>query len=280
MKGQRRGLNRRAALIISLLLLAFGIAGAVKQGMFGLQEAITSQIPLTSDIVQASGLGLDQIAITGHRFTSDDAIFKALELDTARSLWGFDPKSARLRIEELPWVASAELTRVYPGQLEVRITEREPYALWRHDGREELIDKTGRVLQAVSAGSVTHLPVVAGEDAARDISNLMVLLARYRPLADSYKWAERVNGRRWSLHLTAGGRIELPADGEAFALSELESNGQLEKLISGSPTIVDLRAPGRIAIRPAPAATASSSQRSVAGIGSVIEKLGQSGGRQ
>ena len=277
MQVQRRPLHRRAAFIMSAVLLGVGIAGALKQNMFALPEAITSQIPVATDMAQAAGLGLDQIAITGHRFTSDDAIFKALDLNSTRTLWAFDPKAAQRKLEELPWVYDAELSRVYPGQLDVRITEREPFALWRHDGREELIDKTGRVLQAVSAGSVTHLPVVAGENAEREAGNLMVLLARYQPLARVFKWAERVDGRRWSLHLEAGGRIELPADGEALALSELEAKGQLATLLAGPPTIIDLRASGRIAIRSAPAATASSGQRSVAGIGSLIDRIEQSG---
>ncbi len=279
LKRQRRPGQRRVIFVISLVLAGIGLAGAYKRGLIAVPEAIAAHIPPASDVVQAVGLGLDQVAITGYRFTSDEAIFKALDLDKVRSLWAFDPKAARLRLEELPWVDSADVTRVYPGQLDVRITERTPFALWRHEGREELIDNSGRVLQAVPAGSVTHLPVVAGEGAARQAGNLMVLLARYQPLASSITSAERVNGRRWSLHLITGGRIELPADGEASAISELEANGQLSSLLSGPPTIIDLRAPDRMAIRPAEGALAASRQRNLAGIGSRIEKNARYGGQ-
>lgn len=272
---------RRAALAISAVLAGIGLAGALHQGKLAIPEAISAQVPAAADIVQAAGLGLDQVAITGHRFTSDEAIFKALDLDTMRSLWALDTKAARLRIEALPWVASAELTRLYPGQVDVRITERAAFAVWRRDGREELIDRTGRVLQAVAVGSVTHLPVIVGEDAAREANSLMVLLARYRPLADAFKLAERVNGRRWSVHLTTGGRIELPADGEALALAELEASRRLEELLAGAPAIIDLRAPGRVAIRPAAPglASAPARQRSLAGIGALIEDIGRNGGQ-
>lgn len=276
---QRRVPHRRAILPMLAVLAGIGLAVALNKGTLALPDVIAAQIPPTSDIVQEVGLGLDQVSISGLHSTSDEAVFKALDLDRTRSLWSLDTKAARLRLEELPWVASAELTRVYPGQLDVRITERAAFALWRHDGREELIDKTGRVLQAVYAGRITHLPVVAGEDAAHEAANLLVLLARYKPLAESFSWAERVNGRRWSVHLNTGGRIELPADGEALALSELEANGQLSALLADAPTIVDLRAPGRIAIRPAEGVTSSSKHRSVAGIGALIEEIGRKGGR-
>lgn len=273
-------LHRRAALIISAVLAGIGIASALHKGGVALPDVIAEQLPPAADVVQALGLGLDQVAISGHRFTSDEDLFKTLDLPGTRSLTAFDTKAARLRLESLPWVATAELTRVYPGQLNVRITERSAFALWRHDGRDVLIDKTGRELQAVPAGSVTHLPIVAGEDAAREMHNLMVLLARFRPLQEAYDSAERVNGRRWSVRLKTGGRVELPADGEALALSQLETSGDLATLLAGPPTIIDLRAAGRIAVRPVDPKVAEAAQRNVAGIGSLIERVGAGGGQR
>lgn len=277
---RRRGrAHKRAALIISAVLAGVGLAAFVQKG--SLPSAIAERLPPSHDVAQAVGLGLDQVAITGHRFTSDEAIFKALDLAGTRTLTQFDPKAARQKLEALPWVASAELSRVYPGQLNVRISERTPFALWRHEGREQLIDKTGRVLQAVTAGSVTHLPIVAGEDAPREAHTLMVLLSRYQPLNQAYGWAERVNGRRWSVHLKSGGRIELPPDGEALALSQLEAGGNLGTLMSGPPMVVDLRAGGRIAVRPVdPKAAGAPHQRNLAGIGSLIERIDADGGER
>ncbi len=280
LRGSRREreAHKRAALVISAVLAGFGLAAALQSG--GLPDVVADQLPHSSDIAQAIGLGLDQVAVTGHRFTSDESIFKALDLAETRTLAQFDPKAARRRLEDLPWVATAELTRVYPGQLNVRITERAPFALWRHDGSEELIDKTGRMLQLVTAGSVTHLPIVAGEDAPREAHAIVVLLSRYARLREAYGSAERVNGRRWSIHLKTGGRIELPADGEALALSQLEASGDWAALLSGGAKIIDLRAGGRIAVRPAdPEATGAPDKRNVAGIGSLIERIGAGGGQ-
>lgn len=280
-RGQRRGrsVRRGAVLAITAVLAGVGLALVLHRGPAGLPQSIAGGLPPAADLAQAAGLGLDQIAVSGQRFTSDEAIFKALDLDNVRSLAAFDPKAAREKLEALPWVATVELTRVYPGQLDVRITEREAFALWRLSGREVLIDRTGRELQDVAAGSVTHLPVIAGEDAPRAANALMVLLARYEPLAERFAAAERVNGRRWSVRLKGGGRIELPADGEALALAELEAKGRLQELLGGPAQIIDLRAPGRIAIRPAPAAAGAGAQDAVAGIGALIDRSTREGGR-
>ena len=48
------------------------------------------------------GLGLTQVQLSGHRFTTDTAVFDALELERVRSLYSFDALAARARIEKLP----------------------------------------------------------------------------------------------------------------------------------------------------------------------------------
>jgi len=90
----------------------------------------------------------------------------------------------------------------------------------------------------------------------------MTLIARYPAITASFAGAERVGGRRWRVSLTNGSEIELPADGEALVLDRLAAQGELLEIAQGSPRIVDLRASGRIAVRPAPVAA-----RRVAGVG-------------
>lgn len=282
--GSARFSARRVAAVLALVLFGAGLVMIVASDR--LPRTLTPQALLAplGSITQAAGLGLDQIALTGHRQTADGDVFAALDLGNARHLVGFDITAARARIEALPWVATAELTRVYPGQLKVHIREREAHALWLHEGREVLIDETGRSLAAVAPGSVTHLPRVAGAGAEKEAQALMVLLSRYPILIEGLGVATRINERRWSLMLKNGSRIELPADGESLALASLEPG--LAALLGGLPVDVDLRATGRIAVRPAPtgrtaetgstaavAASKQAPQRTVAGIVPPLREL-------
>lgn len=221
------------------------------------------------------GLGIEQIALTGHRFTLDGDVYDALELDRQRLLTSFDTAAARHRIEKLPWVDSVEITRDFPGRLGVRISERKPYAVWRHDGREHLIDQTGRVLQAVPAGSVAGLPRVAGQGADREAAALLALVAGHSSLAKAFAEAELVGARRWRIVTSAGTRFELPAEGGALVLDALAANGELERLLAlAAPHVVDLRAKGRVAVRPLTprAATGSSSSPSPSSIASLLAR--------
>ncbi|MBL8565425.1 MAG: FtsQ-type POTRA domain-containing protein [Hyphomicrobiaceae bacterium] len=219
----------------------------------GGREARTAESLLPSLDVTASwlGLGVDQVSLTGHRFTPDGDIFDALQLDRQRLLIGFDTAGARARIEKLAWVASVDIVRDYPGRIDVRVTERTPFAVWRKGEREFLIDRTGRVLQAVPMGSVANLPRLAGDGAEHEAGTLLTLVGRHPGLAQRFASAERVGGRRWRIVTNNGTRLELPAEGEAMALETLAASGELDRILAGGSSVVDLRAKGRIAVRSA-----------------------------
>jgi cell division protein FtsQ len=242
--GRKLGLAAFAALSGALAFSLLTDAGRETR-------AAMSLLPETDQVLFWTGLRLDQVALSGQRFTSDSDIFDALDLANARSLLSFHSNAARARIEALPWIETASITREIPGALEVRVTERKPTALWLHEGREILIDATGRVLSAVKPGTPLKLPRVVGEGAPEHVQALLELLARYPAIAERFEVAERVGQRRWSLRFKNGVRVELGADREAIAFSALSSAADLGKLLDGHDLIIDLRTRGRITVRPA-----------------------------
>jgi cell division protein FtsQ len=227
-------------------------------------RAMVPLLPKAEQVLSWTGLRIDQVALSGQQFTSDTEIFDAIDLPNARSLLSFDSTAVRERIEKLSWVQTASISRIFPGTLDVRISERKPAALWLRGGREFLIDATGRVLSAVKPGTQTGLPRVAGEGAAAQAQALLDLVRRYPPIAERFDLARRVGGRRWTLRLQNGVTIHLGADREAVAFAELSSADRLGKLLSGHDLIIDLRTRGRITVRPDPqradAPTASATQ--------------------
>jgi cell division protein FtsQ len=211
-----------------------------------------SVVSLLQDAQEAlawAGLGIDQVAVSGQRFTSDSDIFNAVDLPHARSLLTFDSAAARARIEELPWIETASISRVFPGSLDIRVTERKPVALWQNDDREYLIDASGRMLSGVKPGSQVNLPRLAGEGAPQQAQALLELMMRYPRIWERFELAERVGQRRWTLHLKDRVTIHLGADREAVAFAALSSPDDLGALLSGHDIIIDLRTQGRITVR-------------------------------
>lgn len=213
-------------------------------------RSIAPLLPDTDQVLSWTGLRINQVGLSGQRFTSDTDIFNAIDLPHARSLLSFDSTAARKRIEELPWIERVSISRVYPGALDIRVSERKPAALWLKGGREYLIDASGRVLSAVKPGTQTGLPRVSGAGAATQARALLDLMRRYPPIMERLKLAERVGERRWTLHLKGGVTLHLGADREAPAFAALSSADGLGTLLTGHDLIIDLRARGRITVRP------------------------------
>lgn len=212
-------------------------------------RAVASLLPDMERVLSWSGLRIDQVGLSGQRFTADADVFGAIDPASAGSLLTFDAGEARARVENLPWVSTASISRVYPGALDVRITERQPSAVWNNDGRDYLVDASGRVLSALKAGTKVRLPRFSGAGAPQEAQSLLELVVRFPRVAERFEMAERVGGRRWTLHLKGGVVVHLGPEREAMAFAALSSPNELGRLIAGANVIIDLRARGRITVR-------------------------------
>jgi cell division protein FtsQ len=215
--------------------------------------------PLVAEIERwaaLAGFGLEQASVTGYRFTADGDIFDAIELDHARTLLSFDSRAAQARIEELPWVDKASITRVLPDRIEVRITERTPFALWQRGERNFLVDRTGRVLASVAHTAMPDLPRVAGRGAPEAAAGLFAMLAAHPSLLAELALAERIGERRWRLKLADGSTIELPAQTTAETLARAVA---IDNTLRGHAKSIDLRVAGRTLVGDLPTRDADQS---------------------
>jgi cell division protein FtsQ len=121
--------------------------------------------------------------------------------------------------------------------------------VWVHDGRDVVIDATGRALSAVKPGKRSGLPRVSGDDAPAHAQELLELVVRFPRIAERFEMAERVGGRRWTLHLKGNVTVHLGADREAVAFAALSSPEELGKFLTARDMIIDLRTRGRVTVR-------------------------------
>lgn len=243
--------NGAVAGLIALIIAGGGVAAA------GLSGAIDRQtITLALDGRMASalvllGFGIDQVGLTGNRYTSDRDIFDTLDLGNVRTFAAFDADAALKRLSRLPWIESAQISRIFPGQLDIRVRERRPAVVWRRGDKSYLLDAGGRVLGSLVDPSRWPLPIVAGEGAPPEQQTLLTALRRHPELTAQVDFSERIAERRWSIVFKNGSRLELAADREDEGLTAFANRLELKRTMTGAPFIVDVRTPGRIALRPA-----------------------------
>jgi cell division protein FtsQ len=221
------------------------VLGAAAFILIGNPELRAAALGQVERGLELAGLGLQQVTVAGHRYTPDTDIYAALDLDNARTLLSFDPRTAKARIEQLPWVAKATIERIAPDAVDVLISERTPFAVWREGDRHWLIDRGGRKLQPAPADVFPHLARVSGEGAGNEVVALTALLADFPAIARKVEVAERVAGRRWTLHMAGGTSVDLPAERAIDALGHL---ARLYELGLGGAKRIDLRVSSRTLI--------------------------------
>ena len=212
------------------------------------------QIPAAAQAVTARfGFAVDQVRVSGNKETSEIDILERLDLDGWTSLIGFDAEAARERIAALPWVKVASVRKIYPDELEVRIEERQPFALWQHGSQLAIIEHDGNVITPFDGGRHAVLPLVIGYGAERG-AGFVEKIRRYPELASRVKGFIRVAERRWDLRLENGITIRLPERGEDAALAEVLKLDREDGLLSRDIAAVDLRLDDRLVIRLTPGA--------------------------
>ncbi|MGA8380495.1 MAG: cell division protein FtsQ/DivIB, partial [Stellaceae bacterium] len=192
------------------------------------------------------------IRVEGRRTTDRETIFDALGARLGAPILAIDPVRAKEKLERLPGVRSALIERRLPDTLYVRLLEREPLALWQHDGKIELIDRTGAVIPVTRLDRFAKLPLVVGADAASHAAPLLKMLASEPDLASRVSAAVRVGGRRWNLRIDKSIDVLLPADDPAAAWADLARLQRSSAILQRDVQVIDLRLPDRLVVRVAP----------------------------
>ncbi|TPI59503.1 MULTISPECIES: cell division protein FtsQ/DivIB [unclassified Mesorhizobium] len=237
---------RFSAAILSAALIASSSAYGAYLG--GYTDSIVQ------GITARTGFAVDQIKVVGNRQTSEIDVLDRLGLDGWTSLIGFDAEAARERIATLPWVEGAAVRKIYPHTLEVRIEERQPFALWQQGTSVSVIERSGEMIAPFSGGKQALLPLIIGTGAPAMAPAFLAKIERYPALAARVKGYIRVGERRWDLRLENGITIKLPEDGEDQAIAELVKLDHDNGLLTRDIAAVDMRLPDRLVVELSPEA--------------------------
>jgi len=242
-----------------LLALAVGSAAGLWATRSGALERLGSAmtggaLALTAD----AGLAVRDVLVDGRVRTDPDALRAQLGVERGQPLLGVDPREARARLEQLPWVERASVARMLPGGLQIRLIERQPLALWQRAGQFVLIDRTGAVIPVTErevrqVGKERDLRVLVGEQAPRRAAALFSLLSTEPELLARVTAASWVGERRWTLHLDNRIDVLLPEENVGAAWRLLGEQTRKDALLKRAVRVIDMRLlPERIRLKLAP----------------------------
>ena len=99
-----------------------------------------------------------RIDVVGVERTSKEGIENVVRMESERTgVWRSDLSELKSKVEKLPFVKTASVTRVLPSGLRVQIVERQPVALVTRSGRGYLVDADGEIL-SLAEGAEENLP--------------------------------------------------------------------------------------------------------------------------
>lgn len=246
---------RRVVLWGAPLALAGGLAvGAVLSDVLptrGANRGEARGLAATAlDLTGRLGLVVSDIVVTGRTTTDRETILAALDARYGTPILGVNPARAKQQLEALPWVRSAAIERRLPGTLFVHLVERQPLAVWQHDGKQELIDRGGTVIPVTDLSRFAKLPTVVGDDQARHgAAQLLDILAGEPALAARVTAAVLVGDRRWNVRIDNLIEIMLPEDDIAGAWAKLAQLEKTGRILQRDVETIDLRLPDRLVLR-------------------------------
>ena len=206
-------------------------------------------VTVVSALSAWSGLAIEEVVITGQSEASELDVLDRLAIGAHPSLLTFDVKGARARIEALPWVEQATLTKLYPDAISVEIGERVPFAIWRHDDRTSLVDHAGAVIVDGVAARYAALPLVVGPGAAERAGEFTNMIGAFPDIAWRVRAGAWVSDRRWTLVLDNDMVLILPRNDPAGALDRISRLDAETGLLSREIAAVDLRMDDRLILR-------------------------------
>lgn len=240
--------------IVVFLLVSFGLfwvwrQGYVHQAWRAVDVSTTSAIERFS---LATGLELKQVKIEGHRFVSKEQILAATGLDYRKhySLLLLSGNELKERVENIEFIKNVIVEKKFPDTILLRITEREPIALWQSKGEIKLLDSEGVVLNVPKKGTFAGLPIVVGEDAAFHAKALFEFLINEPILFGKIQAMSLIHGRRWDILLKNGLVIKLPENKPEQAWATLARLDQQHQLLEKPIKTIDLRVADKLYILP------------------------------
>ncbi len=204
---------------------------------------------VSESLTSAAGFEIEAVKLSGQRETTEFEILEALEIEQGTSLALFDASAARERLARIPWIETVSVQKLYPGTLQVRIDEREAFALWQRGNSLSVIDAKGQVISDNVDGRYANLLMLVGHGAQYRGAEILAALEKVPELRARVRAARLVSDRRWDLLLENGLTVRLPEKDVGRALADLIRMDADNGLLTRDITVVDIRLPDRVVVR-------------------------------
>ncbi|MDX5372239.1 MAG: cell division protein FtsQ/DivIB [Pseudomonadaceae bacterium] len=144
-------------------------------------------------------------------YISQQAVQERIAPFVSASFFTVDLAGLRTELERMPWIARAEVRRVWPDQVSITLEEQLPVARW---GDGALLNNQGRAFAPREAANYEHLPLLSGPQRAQQqvMQQYQMLSQLLRPLGFTIGSLELREHGSWFISTAQGVDILLGRD--------------------------------------------------------------------
>lgn len=189
----------------------------------------------------SDALAVDAVEVTGESTVTDDEVREVARVPLGDPLARLDLDDVRRRVESLPVVKSADVSRQWPHEVLIRIEERTPVAVVELAGALRGLDEEGIVFgtfrQAPEGLPRVRTTATTSGDALREAA--LVVAALPGELAARVKHVEVFTVDQIALELGDGRRVRWGSSAQSEEKAEV-----LEALLLQDAQVYDVSVPG------------------------------------
>ncbi|MBY0500713.1 MAG: FtsQ-type POTRA domain-containing protein [Alphaproteobacteria bacterium] len=241
------GVRRLSSIVTIMGLCAFGL--------WAYFHGLTVATGLTKSLDEGFaclGFKLEDVVVEGRIRTDKSQILEILQLERGKPLFSINLIEAKEKLENISWVKAARVERRLPDTIFIRISEREPVALWQNQNKTFLVDRDGELVETREAPKYKELLLVTGHQAPRHVGELLALLEQFPELKSRVTDATHLRATRWDITLDGKVSVRLPEKQVDRALAYLLDLEKHHQLIGGEVVNIDMRLPDQLILRLTP----------------------------
>jgi len=171
------------------------------------------------------------INIINNDRVSKQEILKMSRVKKGDVLLSKDIFEIKSELESHAWIKNANVQRVFPDTLKIKIIESKPHAVLKTKGRYYLVNECGERLEKVTDQfEIAEYIELTGKNAEQNFYSLIDDLYKFKSVYENIAALEFKGERRWNVVLKNGSYIKLPEEGVAESLRFLEKNKMIDDL--------------------------------------------------
>ena len=176
----------------------------------------------------------------GRNAENAQTIADALQIKPGGSAYSVNIEKSLAKLAARPDVRNAAVRRMPDGRIMVRVAVREIVAAWTDGYNFYPLSDDGRLLDKPLPGRPAGTLVFSGER-PDNIARVIEILKGAPEIFSETESIERVEGRRWNLHMNSGVKVMLPESDLAGVVARLSERQRQTRILNRNISVLDMR---------------------------------------